>query len=208
MAALAVAFVAAARLIPTVTAQQEPQYTVWSSVIFSRTGDRTPLVLGDIPTTLTTLGAQQAYSAGQFFRERYIASVPNLFNSTNSTDATFDKAPLWGLSAQSVDGQQLYALALDTQASVASAQAFLQGFYPPYTISENAAETLDPTSVLANGSYVSLTAVQQTIRLRCEHNCGFRLTYDRSRAHSMATSMRSFTRPVPWIPSTYTSVDH
>jgi len=157
MFARALALLATISLVPSTAAQQGDQYTVWSSVIFSRNGDRTPLILGDIPTTLTSLGAQQAHSAGAFFRDRYIASVPNLFdNSSESQDEGIDKAPLWGLSAQSVDGQQLYALALDTQASVASAQAFLQGFYPPYVLNGSMALTMDPTGVLSNGTYVCL----------------------------------------------------
>lgn len=155
MFARAVAFFAAVSLIPLITAQQDEQYTVWSSVLFLREGDRTPTILGDIPTTLTSLGAQQAYSAGAFFRNRYIASVPNLFDNSSEEEG-IDQAPLWGLSAESVDGQQLYALALDTQASVASAQAFLQGFYPPVVLNESMAVTMDPTSVLSNGSYVCL----------------------------------------------------
>ena len=163
MVARALLTLTAALVLPSLTAaqQSDKQYTVWSSVIFSRTGDRTPLILGDIPTTLTSLGAQQAHSAGAFFRSRYIASsVPNLFNNSDTDQATgLDRAPLWGLSAEAVDGQQLYVQALDTQASVASAQAFLQGLYPPYTLTDQAAATLDPTSLLANGSYVGLSMV-------------------------------------------------
>lgn len=161
------ALVAAVALLPLTVAQQDKQYTVWSSVIFSRTGDRTPLILGDIPTTLTSLGAQQAYSAGAFFRNRYIASVPNLFDNSSESEAQgIDKAPLWGLSAESVDVQQLYAQALDTQASVASAQAFLQGFYPPFVLNESMALTMDPTSVLANGTFVCLVGTLASSRCK------------------------------------------
>lgn len=173
MAAPALALIAAGLFASTVAAEE--QYTVWSSVIFSRTGDRTPSVLGNIPTTLTSLGAQQAYNAGAFFRERYIASVPNLLNGSDSGTADgIDKAPLWGLSALRVDDQQLYALALDTQSSVASAQAFLQGFYPPYTLDSKMAATIDPTSLLANGSYVRPYSSPQCMglfMLRYEYEC-------------------------------------
>jgi hypothetical protein len=37
-------------------------YTIHSSVIFARTGDRTPLVLSDTNPQLTALGTQQMYS--------------------------------------------------------------------------------------------------------------------------------------------------
>ena len=98
-------------------------YTIHSSVIFARSGERTPQSLGFIPTTLTSLGAQQAYSQGAFIRDRYL---------TTYSDNNHTNAPLAGLSVYSVDAQQLYALALNEQHIVASAQAFLQGLYPPY----------------------------------------------------------------------------
>jgi hypothetical protein len=120
-------------------------YTVWASVIFSRTGERTPEVLGYIPTTLTSQGAQQAYASGQFFRERYIAS---------SSSGTLNNAPLQGLSANSIDPLELYVMALDEQYCLGSAQAFLQGLYPPFTLNASAASVLDPTSMLSNGSYI------------------------------------------------------
>lgn len=145
MLALAAAIIATAILAPKAVLAQE-QYTVWASVIFSRTGERTPEVLGYIPTTLTSLGAQQAYSSGTFFRDRYIASV-------NIIDGV-DSAPMQGLSAESIDSMQLYVAALDEQYSVASAQAFVQGLYPPYTLNASTAIVLDPTSVLANATYV------------------------------------------------------
>lgn len=148
MFALFVALLAAVLLAPVSFAQQD--YTVWSTSIYLRTGDRTPEVLGFIPTTLTSLGAQQAYSAGQFFRDRYVSSV--------SSSTGVDSAPLQGLAAYSIDPLQLYAIALDEQYSVASAQAFLQGLYPPYSLNDSTASLLDPTSVLSNGTYVSLLA--------------------------------------------------
>ncbi|KAK4540510.1 hypothetical protein LTR36_009148 [Oleoguttula mirabilis] len=145
MLALAVALLATVILSPETVAAQD-DYTVWASVIFSRTGERTPEVLGYIPTTLTSLGAQQAYESGAFFRSRYISSV--------SIIDGIDSAPLQGLSAESIDSVQLYIAALDEQYTVASAQAFVQGLYPPFTLNSSAASMLDPTSVLANGTYV------------------------------------------------------
>ncbi|KAK6438641.1 hypothetical protein LTR95_005151 [Oleoguttula sp. CCFEE 5521] len=121
-------------------------YKVWSSVIFQRIGERTPDVLGFIPTTLTSLGAQQAHNAGSFFRERYVPSAPSVIGTA--------RAAIDGLNANTPSPQEVYALALDTQSSVATAQAFLQGLYPPFTLNESVAAVLDPTSVLANGSYI------------------------------------------------------
>jgi hypothetical protein len=62
-----------------------------------------------------------------------------------------------GLSANSVDPREMYILALDTHPTVATAQAFMQGFYPPLILNESTAGMLDPSSVLANNTYVRLT---------------------------------------------------
>lgn len=144
MFALVVALLATIILTPE--AVSALQYTVWSSVIYSRTGERTPEVLGFIPTTLTSLGAQQIYDSGSFFRDRYISSA--------STASVLNSAPLQGLSASSIDSLQFYVEALDEQYTVASAQAFVQGFYPPFTLNASEASVLDPTSILANGTYI------------------------------------------------------
>ncbi|KAK5132318.1 hypothetical protein LTR08_009226 [Meristemomyces frigidus] len=145
MLALGVTFVAATLLIPLVAAQED--YIIWASVIYSRTGERTPEVLGFIPTTLTSLGAQQAYNSGSFFRDRYL-NTPTIIDGVTS-------APLEGLSANTIDVLQLYVSALDLQHSTGSAQAFVQGLYPPFTLNSSAwASQLDPTSQLGNGSYV------------------------------------------------------
>jgi hypothetical protein len=148
MLALAIAILATVLLAPVSNAQSD-SYTVLSTVVFLRSGDRTPKVLGDVPTTLTSLGAQQAHAAGSFYRDRYISSAVS--------KSGVDKAPLRGLSANSVDPREMYILALDTHPTVATAQAFMQGFYPPLILNESTAGMLDPSSVLANNTYVRLT---------------------------------------------------
>lgn len=137
-------------LPPSIAQDENRRYTLWSSVIFSRTGDRTPEVLGDLPVELTTLGARQAHDAGLFMRERYLTS----FGSYNGLDS----APIQGLDPNNLDSTQVYVQALDLQYSSASAQAFVQGLYPPYTPDSNSSEVmsmLDATGLLANQSYVS-----------------------------------------------------
>lgn len=152
MFALAVAILAAVLLTPYSNAQTDSDsdsgpYTVLASVAFVRTGERSPpQTSGRNPSALTSLGAQQAYAAGNFLRSRYVSS--------SSARSGVDRAPLRGLTANSVDSRQFYALALDTQPTVASAQAFVQGFYPPSVLNESTAALMDPTSVLANGTYV------------------------------------------------------
>lgn len=148
MLARFVALAAAVALAPELANAQV--YTVWASVMFSRTGERTPEVLGYIPTTLTSLGATQSYNSGAFFRNRYITSA----NASSGANVALS-APLQGLAANSIDNLQTYTIALDEQYCVASAQAFLQGLYPPFQLNNNVMATVyDPTSVLSNGSYV------------------------------------------------------
>ena len=141
------AAVAATALFATKAFAQQ-QYTVWASVIFSRTGERTPEVLGFIPTTVTSLGAQQAYSAGSFFRDRYVSSVDPMGSN--------EQTPLQGLNPNTIDPRQLYVMTLDEQFTVASAQAFTQGLYPPFMLNDTVVDMLDGTSMLSNGSYVSV----------------------------------------------------
>lgn len=145
----------AALSLPSASAQTTSRYTVWSSVIFSRTGERTPEILGSQPVTLTSLGALQQQANGQFFRQRYFESFNN-FTTINGVGP----APLTGMSPEIPDVQKLYVQALDEQAHIGSAQAFLQGLYPPVSFAGNSSQIqqmVDPTSRLGNGSYVCTT---------------------------------------------------
>ena len=145
MSASSIAFLAAV-LFAAYSYAQADTYTVLSSVVFIRSGERSPMNLGFVPSSLTSLGAQQAYTAGTFFRDRYVSSATPASNA--------NKAPLRGLSANSYDPRQMYILAQDTHSTAATAQAFMQGFYPPYVLNESTAALVDPSSVLANQSYV------------------------------------------------------
>jgi hypothetical protein len=136
---------------------QDGTYTVLSSVVFIRSGERTPTNLGFTPSVLTSLGAQQAYSVGTFFRDRYVSTATPASND--------NKAPIQRLSANSYDPRQIYILAQDTHATAATAQAFMQGFYPPYVLNESMAAVVDPSSVLSNETYVSTI---QATQLRTE----------------------------------------
>lgn len=164
MSALAVAFLALLAFTSPSVAQcvngDQPgcEYTVWSSVVLTRTGERTPEVLGRLPTTLTNRGATQAYQAGQFFRQRYIDSAYQEHrNVTNG--AQEGGAPLYGLAPTIFDPLQIFAIALGQQYNLGTAQAFLQGLYPPWTPNDTHSSTpggVDPLSILANGSYVCI----------------------------------------------------
>ncbi|KAF2483165.1 histidine phosphatase superfamily [Neohortaea acidophila] len=122
--------------IPHVSAQLNNSfYTVWSSVVFTRTGERTPAVFNPNPTVLTALGAQQAYAAGSYLRSRYLGQY---------TGNGVGTAPIFGLNPDSVNIEQVYVGSPDYQYTAATAQAFLQGFYPPSNTS----------TTLSNGTQV------------------------------------------------------
>ncbi|KAI9866880.1 MAG: hypothetical protein M1813_000822 [Trichoglossum hirsutum] len=122
-------------------------YTVHGSVIFSLYGDRTPnLAPGDY--VLTSLGAQQLYASGSAFRARYIAS-PAENSSRNLTSGW----TIPGISTLSIDNSQIYVASVDSYHAVNSAQAFLQGLYPPVGFLTSS-PMLPSESVLANGSAI------------------------------------------------------
>ncbi|KAI1154781.1 putative histidine acid phosphatase [Nemania diffusa] len=89
--------------------------TVLGLYIFSRHGDRTPKILA--PTNLTSLGAEQVYFSGGYYRNRYVASDSS--------------SPIRGLSRNTAALPQLTVTAPVDNVLQSSAQAFLQGLYPP-----------------------------------------------------------------------------
>ena len=114
--------------------------TIWSSVIYSYHGDRTPLIL-PVQNVLTPLGGQQLYSVGSFFRDRYVGANANTSNLAIN-----------GLSKSELDSTQISVMSTGDEFVLASAQAFMQGLYPPLNISSRI--LLNPMSILANGSIV------------------------------------------------------
>src|SRR5436190_14616981 len=121
---LAVAFIGLQYIpaaAPTILQEQ-----IWATVIFSQYGDRTPYIL---PQTymLTPLGAQQLYSAGSGFRGRYISAGTS--SSQNGASTLID-----GISEFQLDTNQVTTESAADQFIVASAQAFMQGLYPPLEV--------------------------------------------------------------------------
>ncbi len=143
MATIASAIVAGLLCLLPVTAQIQYKETIWSSVIFTRYGERTPLILPE-QNVLTPLGAQQLYSAGSTFRRRYIAQPSGSFGRNSG---------IRGISTYEIDSTQVYAMSTVDEFVVASAQAFVQGLYPPLSASSNNT-ILNSMSVLANGSNI------------------------------------------------------
>ncbi|RDI80955.1 hypothetical protein Vi05172_g9115 [Venturia inaequalis] len=144
MFALYVALLAAVWL-SSMDRVEAQNYTVHASVIFARTGDRTPLLAADTPR-LTSLGAQQMNSLGAFFRRRYITS--------DSESPLQGAAVLTGLSSWSLDNEQVFVQTTDNMYTAQSATAFMQALYPPYTLPNSTAVYLDPSSILSNSTYI------------------------------------------------------
>lgn len=100
------------------------QYTVWSNVIFTRTGERTPDVIARLPVTLTSVGANQAHAAGAFFRNRYIHDATDIaHNVANGVGDAF--APLRGLNPDVYSSVQTVAISLEQQYNLATAHTGL-----------------------------------------------------------------------------------
>jgi hypothetical protein len=101
---------------------------------FVRTGERTP-VLRDNVQTLTTVGANQMHALGQKLRTKFVSGTESIA----------------GLSKDVLNNDQIWVQTLDAPYLVSSAQAFMQGLYPPHDINN---ATGDNTGVLADGSSV------------------------------------------------------
>jgi hypothetical protein len=116
---------------------------IWGAVIYAEYGERTPYILPET-NTLTPLGAQQMYQSGQFYRQRYVDTGDNLLVTS---DAIQDISPY------EINVDQIEIWSTVDQFIIASAQAFMQGLYPPLEDSSNHT-FLDSESSLANGSNI------------------------------------------------------
>ncbi|EXJ91756.1 acid phosphatase [Capronia epimyces CBS 606.96] len=105
--------------------------TVLGVYIFSRHGDRTAKMTP--PANLTTLGLEEVYTSGTYYRNRYVAS-----------DASHR---IHGINSDLIKQSQITASAPTDTVLQNSAQGFLQGLYPPV------GETLG-SSTLRNGTVV------------------------------------------------------
>ena len=119
-----------ASLCPISGFAQVPSEKVWAVVAFTLHGDSTPSILRG-PKTLTSYGAEQLYSAGSAFRDRYVAV------REDGNDRIQD------ISAYALDSDEIDIFSTDDQCSIASAQAFMQGLYPPLDISDDDSYTGD-----------------------------------------------------------------
>lgn len=117
---------------------------IWSVVAFTLYGDTTPTALPQ-SRTLTPLGAQDLYTAGSIFRDRYVS----LFSDGSGVETRVQ-----GISPYLLNADQVDVYSTSDQFVTASAQAFMQGLYPPLGKSYNGTYT-NAASSLANGPVVS-----------------------------------------------------
>ncbi|PQE11480.1 histidine acid phosphatase protein [Rutstroemia sp. NJR-2017a BBW] len=111
----------------------------WSSIVYTYHGEKTPDMPNSTTLSLTPLGAQQLYSAGSVIRDRYLTS--------NGTQLTLG-LPINGLSTSAIVNSQMQILSTSDEYVVASAQAFMQGLYPPVAGVNGGSSTLGNKSVV------------------------------------------------------------
>ncbi|KAK8126274.1 histidine acid phosphatase [Apiospora kogelbergensis] len=119
--------------------------TVLGVYIFHRHGDRTPK--SHPPANLTSLGAEEVFLSGSYYRSRYVASDGS--------------SPVRGLSHDVAVASQIALTAPDDAVLHNSAQVFAQGLYPPVG-RLSAQELANGTSVeapLGGYQYVPVKAV-------------------------------------------------
>ena len=90
---------------------------------------------------LSSLGAQQLYTAGKTFRERYMQAAPGEGRP---------ETVIYQLSTGEVDPFAVSIISDTTAESAASSEAFMRGLYPP----QSSDSSRVPSSFLANGTYV------------------------------------------------------
>jgi len=148
MLALFFAVLASARVLRA--EDDNPIYNVFGSVAFIRSGERTPILRTETPI-LTAYGAQQMLELGKNFRHRYLVS-----SGSDSEDDGLGVQNIPGLEPDILDNEQIFLQTLDKPYLVSSAQAFMQGLYPPYGSNATGQTNVlgDAVGEMANGDVV------------------------------------------------------
>ncbi|KAH6615079.1 histidine phosphatase superfamily [Boeremia exigua] len=159
-----------------VTAQDGSTYHPHGAFAFVRSGERTPELVGG-SQVLTAVGAQQMYELGQNLRTRWIDGDSN---------AGLGRENIANMAVDRLNNDQISVQTLDKQYLVSSAQAFMQGMYPPHALG-NSSGFGDSTGLLADGTTVQAplngyqyAAVQSfnsyaynSIYIAGNHNCPY-----------------------------------
>ncbi len=128
---------------------QSTNETVWSSFAYILYGERTPL-RGQLEPSLTPLGAQQLYSQGSLFRSRYLSNS----SLSDEDNAITTNSPIAGIERLSLDNSQLSLYSTADDYVVGGALAFMQGLYPPVTVTFAYDNGGVNASRLANGTMI------------------------------------------------------
>ena len=124
-------------------AVNDDAYHSHGAFAFIRSGERTPVLTGDTQV-LTAVGAQQMYELGQNLRARWIDSDGN---------AGLGRQNIANMSVDIINSDQISIQTLNKPYLISSAQAFMQGMYPPNALG-NSTGLGDATSLLANGTTI------------------------------------------------------
>lgn len=112
---------------------QDYTETVWSVFAYTTSGDTTPSVLVQHrrPAELSIYGANQLAAAGSIFGDRYV--------SPTATSKDSSRYAIQYITPNNLDSGYVTVFTTTEQYDIASAQAFMQGLYPPVS---NGNETL------------------------------------------------------------------
>ncbi|RDH31842.1 phosphoglycerate mutase-like protein [Aspergillus welwitschiae] len=139
-------FVALAAILQAATqaSAQDLKEQVWAVFAYTLYGDRVPTALPR-PNILTPYGANTLYEAGSAFRDRYVA-----IHSTDVSPST----RIESISTYALEDEDLDILSTTDPSVIASAQAFMQGLYPPLNDTYDV-QYPDPSYLMANGSFAT-----------------------------------------------------
>lgn len=141
---LALQVLAVLSAIPAALAHHEQTLSIF---VFHRHGDRT--AKAHSPTRLTELGQHQVLTAGDYFRDKYITS----------------DYPIHAVSQRVVVQNQINVEAPVDTVLQTSAQAFLQGLYPPVDDSVGTQELANGTKVFSPLNLIPVNQVSSAIKI-------------------------------------------
>ncbi|KAJ5980558.1 Histidine phosphatase superfamily clade-2 [Penicillium waksmanii] len=128
--------------LAAIATAQDYTETVWGIFAYTTYGDSLPNIMSQVRTReLSDYGASQLEAAGSVFRDRYVKTGGSVYD-TGST--------IQGLAPFYLDSQDVSILTTTDQYVIASAQAFMQGLYPPL----NQSDVQDSDST-PNGTFYS-----------------------------------------------------
>lgn len=111
----------------------------WAAVIYNYHGEKIP-DFHPPPNNLTPTGANQLHRGGESMRTRYLTA----------NGSTADSFPIMGLSPDNIDNTLIQVHSTNDEFVSVSAQAFMQGLYPPRAN----VPVVDEESIMGTGDLV------------------------------------------------------